>query len=145
MLLSAHFGLDEMVSSVTAIARKIDNRPSPEIIENLKKQCEGMEQIRSILRFPIKVNSGYRCAELNKMVGGAASSAHMRGFATDFTCAQFGTPFEIVKKLIEVGLKFDKLICEGSWVHVSFDPQMRGITLTAHFDDAGKATYTSGV
>lgn len=36
-----------------------------------------------------------------------------------------------------------QIIQEGNWIHVSADTRMRGIVLTAHFDN-GKATYTAG-
>jgi hypothetical protein len=42
------------------------------------------------------------------------------------------------------GIAFDQIILEGSWVHVSFDPRLRGQVLTATFN-AGTPTYTNGV
>ena len=42
----------------------------------------------------------------------------------------------------EIG--FDQLIREGTWVHVSFDPKMRGQILTAKFV-GGIAHYTEGL
>ena len=33
---------------------------------------------------PIYINSGYRCKELNKEVGGSENSYHMKGLAADF-------------------------------------------------------------
>ena len=53
-------------------------------------------------------------------------------------------PLAIVHKIQADGtIRFDQLIQEGTWVHISFDPQMRGQALTAHFVN-GKATYTQG-
>ena len=42
--------------------------------------------IRDELGVPVKVNSGYRCAEYNKKVGGSKSSQHMNGNAADLSC-----------------------------------------------------------
>ncbi len=71
-------------------------------------------------------------------------SAHVTGNAADFICPAFGVPLDIVKKIAASGVKFDQLIQEGTWVHISFDPAMRQEVLTAHFVD-GKATYQSGI
>jgi len=38
------------------------------------------------------------------------------------------------------GIAFDQLIEEGSWVHASFDPRLRGQVLTATFKD-GTPSY----
>lgn len=42
-----------------------------------------LEQLRRELDRPIKITSGYRCADHNKAVGGVPSSQHMLGNATD--------------------------------------------------------------
>ena len=89
------------------------------------------------------------------MVRGVPTSAHCTGYAADFICPAFGTPLEIVRAIqahnahcIEQCqgadvISFDQLIEEGTWVHISFDPKMRGQALTAHFAN-GSATYTRG-
>jgi putative chitinase len=64
----------------------------------------------------------------------------MDGLAADFTCAKFGKPIDIVKVLFKSGIKVDKVIEEGTWVHVSFDPKMRQQFLTATFIN-GKPSY----
>ena len=63
--------------------------------------------------------------------------AHPKGFAADFICSQFGTPLKIVQALAKSKIKFDQLIMEQTWVHVSFAPAMRQQILTA--------TFTGGV
>ena len=42
--------------------------------------------IRDELGVPVRVNSGYRCAEHNKRVGGSPKSQHMNGNAADLSC-----------------------------------------------------------
>ncbi|MYD23460.1 MAG: hypothetical protein F4X04_14670 [Holophagales bacterium] len=42
-----------------------------------------LEPLRERLGWPILVNSGYRCGALNELVGGSATSQHVRGQAAD--------------------------------------------------------------
>ncbi len=144
MNLSPHFTREEAIFSSTAMRNGIDNAPPAEILANMGEAAGHLELVRVLLSRAIHVDSWYRCPALNKAVGGAASSAHMQGWAIDFICPEFGTPLEIVHAIQAEGIAFDQCIQEGNWVHISFDPQMRGRVLTAHFDAAGKATYTEG-
>lgn len=145
MKLSPHFSLEEMVFSSTAVARGIDNTPSETVIENLTKVTVALEQIRAVLNFPLHIDSGYRCTELNHLVRGVPNSAHVLGYAADFICPAFGTPLEIVERIMEFPqIKFDQVIQEGTWVHISVDPAMRQQALTAHFV-GGVAHYLEGV
>ena len=40
-----------------------------------------LQQIRDLANVPIKINSGYRCPEHNKSIGGHPRSYHMKGWA----------------------------------------------------------------
>ena len=104
-----------------------------------------LEQIRSLLgnNF-IRISSGYRSLALNRAIGSGDSSAHVLGYAVDFTCPKFGTPKEVANKIAESPIKFDQLIYEGTWVHLSIDPRNRRELLTAHFKN-DKATYSKGI
>jgi hypothetical protein len=124
--------------------RGIDNTASLEIVDHLKVAAAGMEEVRALLGAPIHVDSGYRSPALNEAVRGVPGSAHTAGYAVDFICPRFGAPLEIVKIIAASSVKFDQLIQEGTWVHISFDPAMRQEVLTAHFVD-GKATYQRGI
>lgn len=143
--LSPNFTLEEAVFSSTAVRLGIENYCPDNLLENMETQAKGMELVRAALGFPVHVDSWYRCFELNLALHGAATSAHMRGLATDFICRAFGTPLEIARHLVAMGIKFDKLILEGSWLHISFDSQLRGIVLTAHFVPGQGVTYTDGL
>lgn len=141
MNLSKNFQLIEFIRSQTAERLGINNTPSPVVMNNLRTLCETLEQIRELLDRPIQITSGYRSIELNRKVGGASTSAHLSGFAADFTCDSFGTPKEIVKKILDSNIKFDQLICEGTWVHISVDPKMRQVAMNATFIK-GRAIYS---
>lgn len=140
MKLTEHFTLEELTFSQTAVRKGIDNEPSEAVKRNLRTLAEGLERVRAILIYPIRISSGYRSFYLNKAIGGSITSAHMDGYAADFT-SNFGTPNEIVRTLKRHGIQCDQCICEGTWVHISFDPKMRNQFLTATFNN-GVASYS---
>lgn len=146
--LTDHFSLEEMTASETAARRGIDNTPSPAIIKNLTRTAQLLERVRVLLGSkPILVSSGYRSPALNAAVGGSKTSAHMQGLAADFICPGFGTPLEICKLLDSLGVNFDQLIQEGTWVHIGLAAdgvKPRRQVLTAKFSQGG-TTYGGGL
>jgi hypothetical protein len=131
MNLSEHFTLAEFTRSETASRRNLDNTPDQDTIGNLIILAQGMEDVRKLLGHPIHINSAYRSPKVNSAVGGSKDSAHMKGFAADFTCPGFGDPWQICNEIIKSDIRVDQLIFEyQQWVHISFDPQMRGQVLT---------------
>jgi hypothetical protein len=132
MLLTSHFALEDFLVSQTAKRLGLSNDPPPDVLLRLQTLAETLEQIRSLLgNKPITVSSGYRSPAVNAAVGGSKSSAHMAGYAADFTCATFGTPMQIIDGLKGTRVAFDQMIHEfGSWVHISIDPRMRREILT---------------
>jgi hypothetical protein len=149
MNLSEHFTLEEATFSSNAVRMGINNDPPASMYPALKLAAAGMEQVRALLGHPVHVDSWFRCPELNSRTPGSAThSAHMDGYAVDFTCPPFGSPKDIVRKIAASDIKFDKVIMEGTWVHISFAPALRRLTLIADFsklDKDGKPTYTQGV
>ena len=137
MQLTPHFSLAEL----TVTNQKIDNTPSKEIVEVLRTTAFYMEKVRELLgNVAITVNSGYRSPDVNRAVGGTSNSSHTHGYAVDFT-AYGHTPLTISNILSKSNLKFDQLIYEKTWVHISFDPRMRGNILTLK----GKGKYVKGI
>lgn len=135
-MLSPNFSLAEFLRSTTAIRLGIKNTPSPAVLERLRNNAANMEKVRDILSrkagrpIPVHITSGFRNDRLNAAVGGSPTSDHRRGDSTDFQAPEFGSPIQICHALVEAGLKFDQLIEEGDWVHVSFGPRMRQEILT---------------
>ena len=99
MNLSPNFTLEEATFSETATRLGIDNQPSPDQLENLKKSAEGMETIRTLLGKPIRVSSWLRLPAVNQAIGGAAKSSHMDGWAIDFVCPSYGDPYAVAKAI----------------------------------------------
>ena len=145
MKLTEHFSLDEFTASQTATRQGIKNTPSATGVENLRMLATLLEQVRELLGSnSIRISSGYRCLALNQHIGSSHTSAHIFGYAADFTCPSFGSPITVAKKIAESNLKFDQLIYEGTWIHISCDPKNRRQLLTAAFK-GGKAFYTVGI
>jgi hypothetical protein len=131
--LSPHFSLSEFTISQTASRLGVDNTPDETVIARLKQTAEGMEEVRDLLGGkPILISSGYRSLAVNRALGSSDTSAHVKGYAVDFICPAFGSPLAICKALSKSkGFEFDQWIEEkGQWVHISFDPRMRGQVLT---------------
>lgn len=82
--MAIYFTIKEMTKSQTAKLKNIDNTPTEEVIENLKKVMYILDMVRVHIGKPIFVNSGYRCRKLNNLVGGVRESMHIRGLAADF-------------------------------------------------------------
>ena len=148
--LSKNFTLSEFVDSPTAKKNRIDNTPTSEIISNLNMLCTNvLEPLRSLLKKPINLNSGYRCKALNTALGGSKNSQHMEGKAADFHVAGFSTQ-ELFEFIISKDLRFDQCIMEfpksgAGWVHISWNGvKNRGEKLRADKFD-GKTVYTKVV
>lgn len=123
MNLTNNFTLNELIYSTTAEKNKIDNTPSQSVIKNLKALCENVLQpLRNNLGCPIVITSGFRCAVLNKRVGGASNSQHLYGQAADLVVPQKN--LKDVFNYIKSHLPYDQLLYEynktDKWIHVSY-------------------------
>ena len=83
---ASYFTIQELTSSATALREGIDNRPTESAYHLLHVLVDQLlDPIREAWGEPIVVSSGYRCKELNALVGGAKNSHHMLGCAADIT------------------------------------------------------------
>lgn len=70
-----YFTLKEMISSNIAKEKNIDNTPTWSVVLNLLELVYNiLDPIREAYKKPIKVNSGYRCIELNRVIGSKDNS-----------------------------------------------------------------------
>lgn len=124
MKLSPHFQLEEFTRSETAKRLKIDNTPTNEEVKNLQVLCIYLlEPLRNYLGRPIIITSGYRSAKLNKAVGGATSSYHIRGMAADIRIASVDEAKKAGDFLVKLD-KLDQVILEvrhnAMWLHIGW-------------------------
>lgn len=123
-----HFTINELTRSATAQRLGIDNTPPAEALVHLEALVEHvLDPLREAWGGPIHVNSGYRCRALNKAVGGAAGSQHMRGAAADITVGSRLDNARLYRLLQQLDLPVDQAINERdfAWIHVSYGPRHR--------------------
>ena len=141
-----YFTMHELTRSDTASRHGIDNKPGIKETVCLQQLVDILlDPIRAAWGRPIVVNSGYRCPELNRLVGGAANSQHTKGQAADIECLTRNPDdnrrlFQLIRNM---NLPFDQLINEFgySWIHISYVPGGRHRVLEAE-KVAGKTVYT---
>ena len=138
--LSEHFCLGELTKTKHVTADK--NIPSQEVIENLKRLCWWLEELRYSYNTlyclqpgedydtsenveGIVINSGYRSPAVNKLAGGVPTSNHVTGCAVDIRCAGKEQMIRYASILLDIadgtGKEFDELLLElhGNvcWLH----------------------------
>jgi zinc D-Ala-D-Ala carboxypeptidase len=149
-LVSPNFTLGELTLSQVAIRRGLDNTPTPPVLRSLGRLAQALERVRQSLGgVPVLISSGYRSPAVNQAVGGAGSSAHLRGLAADFTAPTFGDPRAVALHLAaDRDVLFDQLIFEGAWVHIGLSASgvmPRREVLTAVFRRGIPTEYVVGI
>jgi hypothetical protein len=89
-----------------------------------------LDPLREALGRPVRVTSGFRSQAVNRAVGGASTSQHLRGEAADIKVDGLTTT-EVARTIHRLRLPVDQCIVErgdGGWVHVStrLDGKNRG-------------------
>lgn len=122
-----HFTIEELRASDTARRMGLANEPTPDALKNLEELADNvLDPLRRAWGKPIYVNSGYRCAALNKAVGGAAGSLHMQGRAADITAGGSVDNRRLYQLAQDLGLPCFELIGKRygfAWLHVSYCPE----------------------
>lgn len=128
--ISKNFGFREFVDSPLADAKGIDNR-IPD--DKIKKAVTALvlnvlQPLRDALGEPMRINSGYRCPELNRLAGGVPASQHAKGEAADIAASE---PAKLAQLACDLKLPYDQMIVYPSFVHFSHkaNGQQRGQVL----------------
>ncbi len=142
--LSQHFTLGELCK--TSVKTADGNIPSRVHIENLKRLCGWLEELREKNSLtpnpspkgegnsddPIVINSGYRSEAVNKAVGGAKGSNHLTGCAVDIRVAGMEQLLRYAVILLDIADEgredFDELLMERNakgtyWLHFAVRPE----------------------
>ena len=140
IIFTPHFTLLEFTESATARKHGIDNIPTPEVVENLRRLCQStLEPLREALGLPVIITSGYRCKALNDIIAHHSHrSQHLKGQAADFYVGwsaptggrgQSGdccpSPRERLIKafrliITDETIDYDQLILYPNFIHVSY-------------------------
>ena len=148
MKLSENCGLLELTKSQTAERKGIDNTPSPEHQENLKRLCESILQpIRDHFNRVVSVSSGYRSEALCIAIGSKISSQHAKGQAADFEI--YGLSNGELAEWIRENLDYDQLILEfwtpespnNGWIHCSYNSEGNRKEYLRAYKNEGKTKY----
>ena len=117
MKISDNFEMKEFTRSNTAERKGIANNPTPEAVKAIENLVINLLQpLRVMYGKRMVINSGYRCPELNKAVGGVPTSQHTKGEAVDVACEH---PSYLVECLKKSDLEFDQCIQYSTFVHLS--------------------------
>jgi len=145
--LSEHFTLAELCKTSVRTADR--NIPSHAAIENLKRLCGWLEMLRSewnkryagwkmddgrwkMGNEPLIINSGYRSPQVNKAVGGVATSNHLTGCAVDIRVLGMEQLLRYAVILLDISDEsqedFDELLIERNakgtyWLHFAVRPE----------------------
>lgn len=150
-----YFSIAELCRSNTAVRLGIDNSPSEIVRVNLEALVENvLDPLRAKWGAPIIVTSGYRCAALNKAVGGATSSQHMNGMAADIHTLSDSRAdnMRLLRLLLNSGIVVDQVISENidaqgrpDWIHVSYNRISNRKSLLTATRLNGKWVYSTGI
>ena len=148
-MISEHISYKEGVYSNTATRRGIDNTPNDEQLKNMELIAdEVFEPLRNYVGGPIKINSLFRCPELNTAIGGSSKSQQCKGQAIDIDDTYGRMTNAEMYHWIKDHLEFDQMIWEfgdddnPNWVHISYVSleDNRNRCLKAYKDN-GKTKY----
>ena len=148
-MISKHISYKEGVHSNTAIRRGIDNTPTDDQLYFMEIVAEEVfEPLREWVGGPIKINSFYRCPELNTAIGGSATSQHCKGQAMDIDDTFGKATNAEMYNFIKEHLDFDQMIWEfgdddnPAWVHVSYvSPEKNRNRCLKAYKENGKTKY----
>ena len=115
--LSPHFYLREFLN----LGKYPENIPSMQVVENLTYGCHQLlEPARQVVG-PIIINSGFRCSEVNRRVGGVSNSQHLTGQAADIR-PKDPQQFQRLVDFLKSCPHTDQLLTGPGWLHISWNP-----------------------
>lgn len=125
--ISPNFTFAEFTKSDKAKAHRISNAITDwDVRDNIIALVQNILQpARDAWGEPMFINSGYRCKELNELVGGVESSQHRKGQAAD---VEVSDPYEFARLVKKMNLPYDQMIIYPTFVHLSYkrDGENRG-------------------
>lgn len=116
--ISEDFSYREFEASETARCQGIMNViTTVQVRDSIRALVEDVLQpLRTAWGKPLVINSGYRCPELNRAVGGVPDSQHVKGEAADVACSD---PYALARLACDLNLPYDQMILYPTFVHFS--------------------------
>ena len=76
-----------------------------DVLNNVQKLANQLQIIRNKVNVPITINSSYRCPKHNSIIGGAKSSQHLQGKASDIVIEGYSNDdvADLIEELIASG------------------------------------------
>ncbi|MCD8042797.1 MAG: D-Ala-D-Ala carboxypeptidase family metallohydrolase [Tannerellaceae bacterium] len=103
------FTWQEFTHSDTARKYGIPNEPTGQVKESIRVLVAHLLQpLRLLYGKPVRITSGYRSPEVNRLVKGTTRSQHIKGEAADLAIPE--GPDHLLDLLVTSGLDFDQVI-----------------------------------
>lgn len=119
--ISKDFSYREFEASPTAERKGICNVITTAAVRDAVKELveKVLKPLRDRVGHPLRINSGYRCPELNRAVGGVATSQHVKGEAADIAAEDPHELAKVVRDTPEIWREVDQMILYPTFVHFS--------------------------
>ncbi len=115
--LSPHFTLGEFLN----LQKYPDNTPTLQQVVNMTYGSLLLLEPARQLVGPIIINSGFRNVRVNRLVGGVATSQHLRGQAADIR-PKNPRQFQRLLDFLRHHELTDQLLTASGWLHLSWTP-----------------------
>jgi len=112
MYLTRNFNLEEFACPCCLKA------PDPESFE-FKYFVGKLQDIRDLCKFPLHINSAFRCKSHNKAVGGVKNSSHLLGIAVDISITNDFARLMFIRYSIECGIR--RIGIGKTYIHLDTD------------------------
>ena len=79
-----------------------------------------LEDVRVAYGKPMRINSGIRCLNHNRVIGSKDTSSHIKCLAADIGCTSMGERLELMKHILRAG-EFFRVGMNKHFIHVDVD------------------------
>ena len=115
--LSNHFTLEEFIN----VGKYPENKPTMQDVANMTYGCLMLLEPARRVVGPILINSGFRNARVNAVVGGVKNSQHLTGQAADIR-PKDPRKFQLLIDFLKNSEYTDQLLTGNGWLHISWNP-----------------------
>lgn len=125
-----HFTLAELTRTDNEKLREENYKAGCAILFKMSQLAFFAENVRKIINCPMIITSGYRCAALNKAVGGSKTSQHLKCEAVDFIPKNMSAraAFDLIRQSpIEYGQLILEKRGQGHILHISIGKKRQNL------------------